>query len=108
MSYMVPNITPAMMASQDQYRTTLAAQRTARAAEGTKKRLKRVVAALEDQLDVAQATQLAMETQLELAKAAQASADAAQRFSKWISISSLIVAVASLGAAVAAIVVTLN
>ncbi|MDZ4045566.1 MAG: hypothetical protein U1E32_07275 [Rhodoglobus sp.] len=50
----------------------------------------------------------AMETQLELAKAAQASADAAQRFSRWISISSLIVSVASLGAAVAAIVVTLQ
>lgn len=107
MNYMPPIMTPEMIASQDRYRTTLAAQRTARASEGTKKRLKRVVVALEDQLEVAHATQEAMETQLELAKAAQISAEAAQRFSRWISITSLIVAVASLGAAVAAVVVTL-
>ncbi len=108
MSYMPPRITPEMIASQERSRATLATQRAANAAEGTRKRLKRVVAALEDQLEVAHSTQRAMETQLELAKASQVSAESAQKFSKWISISSLIVAVASLGAAVAAIFVTLN
>lgn len=106
MNYMVPNITPEMIASQERSRATFATQRAANAAESTKKRLKRVVTALEDQLVVAESTKSAMETQLALAKSSQASAETAQKFSFWMSIGSMIVAVASLATAIATIVVT--
>lgn len=89
-----PPLTQAMYDAQQRDAHRRESARAADAAESTDQRMANLVEA--------------MEAQLELAKATQASADAAQRFSKWISISSLIVAVASLGAAVAAVVVTLQ
>lgn len=50
----------------------------------------------------------AMETQLELARSAQKSAEDAQTFTKWMAWGSLGVAVASLAAAVTAIILSLN
>lgn len=93
MSY-TPPLTQAMYDAQQRAAHQREAARAADAAESTDQQMTDLV--------------VAMQTQLELAKASQKSAEDAQAFSKWISISSLIVAVASLGAAIAAIVVTVN
>lgn len=66
---------------------------TARATEATQEHIEQLVAA--------------METQLELARASQATAERSERFARRMSWGSLAVAVASLAAAVVAIVVTL-
>lgn len=93
MSNQVP-FTQAMYDAQQRSAAHDTARRAARAAESTDEHIQRLVDA--------------METQLDLAKASQISSESAQKFSRWISISSLIVAVASLGAAIAAIVVTVQ
>lgn len=68
-------------------------RRTAQAAESTKERIEQLVAA--------------METQLELARASQATAERSERFARRMAWWSLGVAIASAGAAIAAIVVSI-
>lgn len=93
MAYGNPYFTQKMYDAQQRNAQRYAAERTARASETTSEHIERLL--------------VAMDEQLEIARDARASADRAQRFSKWVSIASLAVAGVSLAAAIAAVVVAL-
>lgn len=93
MSYVNPPITREMIEAQQRSRNETNTRRAANAAEDTRDRIEHLVDA--------------METQLDLARASQATAERSEQFARRMAWWSLGVAIASAGAAIAAVVLTL-